>query len=171
MAEKDVRQIKVGRFSVSIMGMQQVMEKMAKTHSSASDDEVGSFMLERLGKDNYIPTSAKEDYRKAFVREFRKSLGQPHIEEASHGIDIKVLGTGCCGQCHDLTQVVMEVLTEMNLQAGVDQVTDIREIARYGIMGTPALLINGKAVSVGSAPPRDRVKKWLMEADQLLKGK
>jgi predicted DsbA family dithiol-disulfide isomerase len=46
----------------------------------------------------------------------------------------------------------------------VDHVTDIKEIARYGIMGSPALLINGKAVAVGSVPPRERIKKWLVEA-------
>ena len=163
MAEKDITQIKVGKFSISIVGIKQLMEEMAGTHAEKTDDEVGSFMLDRLGKSNYIPGSAKEDYGKAFIREFRKSLGQPYVEDAPQGLDIKVLGMGC-NQCHALVQMVMEVLTEINLPAGVDHVTDIREIARYGIMGSPALLINGKAVAVGSVPPRDRVKKWLLEA-------
>jgi hypothetical protein len=164
VSEKDVRQIRVGKFVVSIMGMKQVMEEMAETHAGASDDEVGSLMLDRLEKSNYIPNSSKEEYGKAFVREFRKFLGRPYVEDAPREIDIKVLGTGCCNQCHDLMQVVMEVLTEINLPAGIDQVTDLKEIARYGIMGVPALLINGKAVAVGRVPPRDKVKKWLLEA-------
>ncbi|MHC1729195.1 MAG: thioredoxin family protein [Syntrophobacteraceae bacterium] len=163
MAEKDISQIKVGKFAVSIIGIKQIMEEMAETHADRPDDEVGSFMLDRLGKSNYIPSSAKEEYRTAFIREFRKFLGQPYTEDAPQGLDIKVLGTGC-NQCDALTKMVMEVLTEINLPAGVEHVTDIREIARYRIMGSPALLINGKAVSVGSVPPRERVKKWLIEA-------
>ncbi len=167
MAEKDITQIKVGKFSVSIVGIKQLMEEMAGTHADKTDDEVGSFMLDRLGRGNYIPGSAKADYFKALVREFRKSLGQSFVEDAPQGLDIKVLGMGC-NQCHALVQMIMEVLTEINLPAGVDHVTDIKEIARYGIMGSPALLINGKAVAVGSVPPRERVKKWLIEASASL---
>ncbi len=167
MAEKDITQIKVGRFAVSISGIRQLTEEMAVTHADKTDDEVGSFMLDRLGQGNYIPSSAKEDYGKAFVREFRKFLGQPCTEDTPDGLDIKVLGTGC-NQCRSLTRMIMEVLTEINLPAGVDHVTDIKEIARYGIMGSPALLINGRAMSVGSVPPRDRIKKWLIEASQSL---
>ncbi|MFZ0930883.1 MAG: thioredoxin family protein [Syntrophobacteraceae bacterium] len=165
MTEKGITQIKIGRFAVSIVGISQLMEEMAGAHADKTDDEVGSFMLDQLGRYNYIPGSAKLDYRKAFVREFRKSLGQPCAEDTPDGLDIKVLGTGC-NQCRSLTQMIMEVLTEINLPAGVDHVTDIKEIARYGVMGSPALLINGKAVSVGSVPPRDRIKKWLIEANQ-----
>ncbi|SPF43650.1 conserved hypothetical protein [Syntrophobacter sp. SbD1] len=165
MAGKDITQVKVGRFAVGINGIKQLMEEMAATHADKADDEVRSFMLDRLGEGNYIPSSAKEDYGKAFVREFRKFLGQSCAEDTPDWLDIKVLGTGC-NQCHALTQMIMEVLTEINLPAGVDHVTDIKEIARYGVMGSPALLINGKVVSVGNVPPRDRVKKWLVEPGQ-----
>ena len=168
MTEKDITQIKIGRFAVSIIGIKQLIEEMAGTNADKTDDEVSSFMLDRLGRGNFIPSSAKEEHGKAFVREFRKFLGQPYTEETPDGLDIKILGAGC-NQCHSLTQMIMEVLTEINLPAGVDHVTDIKEIARYGIMGSPALLINGKAVSVGSVPPRDRIKKWLIEANQSLR--
>jgi hypothetical protein len=164
VAEEDITRISVAKFSVSIIGIKQLMDEMTGTYSDKTDDEVRSFMLDRLEKSNYIPSSAKEDYGRAFVREFRKSLGQPYADDAPKGLDIKVLGAGC-SQCHTLTQVIMEVLTELELPAGVDHVTDIKEIARYGIMGSPALLINGKAVAVGSVPPRDRVRKWLVEAN------
>ncbi len=163
MAEKDILQIKIGKFAVGIMGIKTLMEEMALTHSDKDDEEVCSFMLDQLGKGNYIPNSAKEEYGRAFVREFRKSMGQPYTEDAPQELDIKVLGVGC-NQCHALTQMIMEVLTEINIPAGVDHVTDIKEIARYGIMGSPALLINGKAVAVGSVPPRQRIKEWLTEA-------
>ena len=167
MAEKDITRINVGNFSVSIIGIKQLMEEMTRTHADKPDDEVRAFMLGRLEKDSYIPGKARDDYGKAFIREFRKSLGQPYTDDAPGGLDVKVLGAGC-SQCHQLTRTIMEVLTELKLPAGVDHVTDIREIARYGIMGSPALLINGKAVAVGSVPPRERIKKWLVEASASL---
>jgi hypothetical protein len=170
MADKDITRINVGNFPVSIVGLKDLLQEMSRTHGSAPDDEVGLFMLERLGQTNYIPNGAKEDYRRAFVREFRKSLGQPWEEDAPRGLDVKVLGAGC-GQCHSLTGLVMEVLTEIGVPAGVEHVMDLREIARFGVMGSPALLVNGKVVAVGSVPPRDRIKKWLLEANASLAGK
>lgn len=167
MVEKEITRINVGKFPVSIVGLKELLQEMAGAHGSASDDEVGAFMLERLGQINYIPGGAREEYRRAFVREFRKSLGQPWVEEPSRGLDVKVLGAGC-SQCHSLTKLVMEVLTEMDLSAGVEHVMDVREIARYGVMGSPALVVNGKVVAVGSVPLRDRIKKWLLEANASL---
>ncbi|MCE5334899.1 MAG: thioredoxin family protein [Desulfobacteraceae bacterium] len=167
MAEREATQIKVGKFVVSIIGIRRLIGEMASTHADLSDEEVRSVMLERLGRDNYIPGGAKEDYGKAFVREFRKSLGQPVQEDAPEGLDIKVLGAGC-NQCHDLSRIIMDALTELNISAGFEHVTDMREIARYGIMGSPALLINGKVVAVGSVPPKNRIKNWILEAAEAL---
>jgi Thioredoxin domain len=169
MSDKDITQIKIGGLAVGIAGIRRLMEEMA-SHADKSDDEVSSFMLNRLGQSNYIPNSAKQDYGKAFVREFRRFMGRPFTEDPPRWLDVKVLGAGC-NRCHALMRMIMELLTEINLPAGVDHVTDIKEIARYGVMGSPALLINGKAVSVGSVPPRDRVKKWLVEAGQSIAGK
>jgi hypothetical protein len=167
MTDKDIAQIRVAKFAVSIIGLNQLMEEMAATHGDKPDDEVGFYMLDRLGKSNYIPESAKEDYLRAFVREFQKFLGRPFTEDPPQEIDVKVLGAGC-NQCHSLSQMVMDILTEIKSPAAFEHVTDIREIARYGLMGSPALVINGKAVAVGSVPPRERVKKWLIEASECI---
>jgi hypothetical protein len=163
MADESITRVSVSGFSLSIIGIQELMADMAKTHADKSDEEIRSYMLEELAKANYIPPKAMNEYRRAFVRELRKFLGQPYAEDGPNGLDVKVLGMGCT-QCHTLTRVIMEVLTELKLPASVDHVMDIKEIARYGIMGSPALLINGKAVAVESVPPRDRIKKWLTEA-------
>ncbi|MGC8493681.1 MAG: thioredoxin family protein [Syntrophobacteraceae bacterium] len=163
MADRDITQIKVGNISVGIIGLKRLMDEMAGTHADKPDEEIGSFMLERLQKDNYIPGEAKESYAKAFLREFRKFLGRPDADEAPGGLEIKVLGVGC-PQCHALTQMIIEVLTELNLPASFDHVTDIKEIAGYGVAGSPALLINRRVMAVGRVPPKDKVKKWLTEA-------
>jgi hypothetical protein len=163
MSEKAITRINVANFGVSIIGMKELMEEMAGTYGEKSDLEVAEYMLDQLGKGNYIPRKAQEEYGRAFVREFRKFMGQPYTEEAPKGLDIKVLGVGC-SQCHALTQTVMEVLTELQLPASVDHVTDINEIASYPVMGSPALVINGKPVAVGSVPPRNKIRQWLVEA-------
>ncbi|MBW1895723.1 MAG: thioredoxin family protein [Deltaproteobacteria bacterium] len=77
-------------------------------------------------------------------------------------MEIKVLGPGCA-RCDQLEQDVMEVAAEMNLPASVDHVRDIKEIAGYGVMGTPALVINGKVTSVGIVPTKEQIKTWLSE--------
>jgi small redox-active disulfide protein 2 len=163
MAEKDITRISIGDFSVSIIGIRLLMEEMAKEYTGRADEEVRKTMLERLSKDNYIPARAMDDYGRAFVREFRKFLGQPYEEATSAGLDIKVLGPGCPG-CDRLEQVLMELVAELRLVAGIEHVQDLKEIARYRVMATPALVINGKVVSKGVVPPKEQIKKWLAEA-------
>ncbi len=167
MTEKDITKIRIGGFDISIIGIRQVMGELARTHGETSDDEIAAAMLERLGRDNYIPSVARDEYAQAFVREFRKFMGQACEDESPRGLEIKVLGMGCV-QCHDLTQTVMELLTELDFPANLDHVTDIKEIARYGVMGTPALVINGRIAMVGRVPPRKQIKAWLIEAHRSL---
>jgi len=163
MSEKDIVRLKVGKHAVSIMGMQMLMREMAQDHAGKSDEEVRTTMLKRLGKVNYIPGVAKDDYGRAFVREFRKFMGQPYNEEPPSGLEVKVLGMGCAS-CHALVQTVMEILTEIGVPASLDHVTDIREIGKYGAKGVPALVINEKVVAVGNIPSKDRIKSWLLDA-------
>jgi small redox-active disulfide protein 2 len=165
MAELAIKRINVGDSSVGIRGLTELMEEMAGIYADKPDDEVRAHMLDRLGEKNYIADKAEDEYGDAFVREFRKFLGQACADEGSAGLDIKVLGVGC-NQCDGLVRTIKEVLTELELPAEVEHVTDIKEIARRGIMRSPALLINGKTVAAGSVPPRGKIKKWLMEADR-----
>jgi protein-disulfide isomerase len=58
----------------------------------------------------------------------------------------------------------MAVMAEMNLPADIEHVTDIAEIGSYGVMGTPALIVNGAVKSVGSIPSKVKLKTWLTEA-------
>ncbi len=163
MTEKQVTRIKVGKFGVGIIGIKELIEEMAEDCANKDNNEIQEHMLEQLGKSNYIPSGAKEEYGRAFLREFRKFMGQPYEEESSREVEIKILGPGC-PQCDQLEKTIMELLTELNLPASLEHVRDMKEIARYRIMSTPALLINGKVVAKGNVPTKDKIKKWVTEA-------
>ena len=73
-------------------------------------------------------------------------------------LDIKVLGTGC-KNCVMLEENTKEALKQMGVNASVDKVTDLAQIAGYGIMSTPGLVVNGKVVSFGKVlKPADIIK-------------
>ncbi|MBC8176345.1 MAG: thioredoxin family protein [Deltaproteobacteria bacterium] len=81
-------------------------------------------------------------------------------------MEIKVLGQGCV-QCDKLERDLMEVMAEIDLAADLEHVREIKEIGKYGVMGMPALIINGKVMSVGRVPPKTKLKEWLEEAQGL----
>ncbi len=77
-------------------------------------------------------------------------------------MQVRVLGLGCVN-CQKLERETMAALAELNLAADFDHVQDIREIAKYAVLGTPALVINGRVKSVGRIPTREYIKAWLLE--------
>ena len=73
-----------------------------------------------------------------------------------------MLGHGCA-RCDRLEQELIQVMAETGIMAGIEHVRDLKEIGKYGVMGTPALLINGMVKSVGKVPPTNKLKEWLKE--------
>ncbi|MDF2594955.1 MAG: Redox-active disulfide protein 2 [Clostridia bacterium] len=71
---------------------------------------------------------------------------------------IKILGSGC-KSCMTLTENTKEALKTLNIEAEVEKVTDFADIAKYGIMSTPGLVIDEKVVSFGKVlKPKDIIK-------------
>jgi len=165
MAESnDVVHIRVNGHLIGLVGFKEAVAEVSRTRRGKTDEAIQRALLDRLAAKNYIPASARQSYGLALLREFRKFLGEPVAdEEPSGGLHILILGEGC-PQCRQLEKSVLELLSEMNLPAGVDHVTEPREIAKYGVMGTPALVIGGRVLWVGSVPPRSRLRQWLEEA-------
>jgi len=75
-------------------------------------------------------------------------------------MEVKVLGPGCA-KCKKTEEVVKEALTESGLEADLEKVTDLLQIASYGVLGTPAVIIDGQVKSVGKVPSKEEVKAWL----------
>ena len=75
-------------------------------------------------------------------------------------MDIKVLGTGC-PKCQALEKAVIKSLSELHIQANVSKVEDIMEIMQFGVMHTPALVIDGKVVLSGRLPKDKELKSLL----------
>ena len=80
--------------------------------------------------------------------------------EKKEGLRVEVLGSGCA-KCNQLEAAVREALTKMEINAEIDHVTDFAKIATYGVMSTPALVINGKVVSFGKVLKTAEVTKIL----------
>jgi small redox-active disulfide protein 2 len=162
MSEEDFVRIKVNKQSVGIIELKQVIEEMAGEYAEKPDAEVQGELVRRVSRKNYISDNVKEEYGRALLREFNKFLGRPYEEEASGELEIKVLGPGCA-RCDKLEKVVMEVMSQMMLPGDLEHVRDVKEIGRYGVMGTPALVINGKVVCVGEVPAKEKIRTWLEE--------
>jgi small redox-active disulfide protein 2 len=163
MSDTDVSQIRVGEFTAGIIGLKSVLQDMAGEWAEKPDAQIASELVKRLSVKNYIPESASVSYGMAFLREFKKFIGKPYQEEAPGGLEIKILGPGCAN-CDRLEREVIEAVSELGLPAGIDHIRDIKEIGKYGVMGSPALVINGKVKAVGRVPMRSEIRKWLMEA-------
>jgi small redox-active disulfide protein 2 len=160
MSPEEITQIRIGQATVGIVGLKEAIEGMIPSLSQANDDEIAEALVSRLAKKNYIPEKAGKQYGQALVREFKRTLGLEVNEPASRELTIRVLGMGCAN-CQTVFNRVMEVLNELDLTADLEHVTDVKKIASYGIMGSPALLINGKVVSVGQVPNKKQIGAWI----------
>ena len=75
-------------------------------------------------------------------------------------MDIKILGTGCVN-CKNLESVTRTALDELGLSVEIDKVTDPGEIIAWGVMSTPALVIDDEVVLSGRVPPVAQIRQLL----------
>jgi small redox-active disulfide protein 2 len=73
---------------------------------------------------------------------------------------IKILGTGC-KKCQTLETKVRDLVTANGIDATVEKVTEINKMMDYGIMITPALVINEEVKSTGVIPKDDQILTWI----------
>ena len=163
MSDDKVTRISVGRHATGIIGLQPILEEVANEFKGKTDDEIKAELLNRLSQKNYISSRTRDVYGHAFLREYKKFVEEPFEDTEAGGLEIKVLGPGC-PRCEKLEQDLMIMMAELNIAADLEHVRNPLEIASYGVMGSPALIINGQVKVVGSVPPTKKLKEWLMAA-------
>lgn len=78
------------------------------------------------------------------------------------GASIKILGSGCT-KCNQLEAATKAALEQLGMDSAIDHVTDFSKIAAYGVMTTPALVVDGKVVSYGKVLKTEEVVKMLQK--------
>lgn len=76
-------------------------------------------------------------------------------------MDIKVLGTGCAN-CKTTIALIEQVAKAKGVNVTLNKVEELREIMGYGVMSTPAVVVDGKVVHAGGVPSRDKIEQWLV---------
>lgn len=89
-----------------------------------------------------------------------EAMARAEAGKTSSGV--KVLGSGCA-KCSALEQAAREALAELGMETAIDHVTDFTQIAAYGVMTTPALVVDGKVVSYGKVLKKEEVKALIQK--------
>ncbi len=152
-----------GRY-VGLMGLDKEVRRLrAELGDDAPADEAASRLLERLSVRNYVPAGARSAYLEALARHWLKATGRE--DGAAQGgergpLVIKILGPGCVS-CNRLEEMVKDVLARLGLAADFEHITDHDEIWRYGVMQTPALVMDGRVLCAGRLPTPAQVEEWI----------
>ena len=80
----------------------------------------------------------------------------------TEGASVKILGSGCA-KCNQLEAAAKAALEQLGMDTTIDHVTDFSQIASYGVMSTPALVVDGKVVSYGKVLKTEEVVKILQK--------
>ena len=153
------RHLKIGRATIGLVGLDIALNRVI-SDTALTDEEAARLVYEEISRSNYVPDTATETYREAILKEVsRLRKGE---SDGSDELVIRILGPGCVS-CNNLQKIVFEVMAGMGVAADIFQIHDLDEIGRYGVMQTPALLINNKVKSSGRLPTPAQIEEWLRE--------
>ena len=74
----------------------------------------------------------------------------------TEGAGVKILGYGCA-KCNELEANTVAALQQLGMDTDMEHITDFAQIAAYGVMTTPALVVDGKVVSYGKVLKTDEI--------------
>ena len=74
-------------------------------------------------------------------------------------MDVKVLGSGC-DNCSNTIAQIEQIAKEKGVAISLSKVQDMKDIISYGVMSTPAVVIDGKVVHAGGIPGREKIASW-----------
>lgn len=159
----NLRKIKIGRATVGLIGLEQAMQQAVSR--KLSENEATDFLFEVVSRENYIPATARVLYRQALRREYQAA--QSGGAQSQQQLTIKILGPGCVS-CNKLNTMIFDIMQRLGIAADIEQIHDLDEIWRHGVITTPALIINGRIKCSGRMPPPAEVEQWLVEETERL---
>ncbi|HNV47085.1 MAG TPA: thioredoxin family protein [Spirochaetota bacterium] len=74
---------------------------------------------------------------------------------------LEILGTGCA-KCIKLEELTRKAVADLGVDAEILKVKDIKDIMSYGVMMTPALVVDGEVKVVGKVPSVEEIKKFIL---------
>ncbi len=153
------RNLKIGQATVGLVGLDQALATALQ--KKMAEEEAVKFIFKEIAGKNYIPLEAEANYKNAIASAFRRETGQD--ENLTTGLTIRILGTGCVS-CNRINAMVFDILQKLNMAADIEQIHDLDEIWRHGVVNTPALIINDVIKSSGRHPSSSEIEQWLREA-------
>lgn len=159
-----IDRLRVGKFTIGLVGFEAALAEAVEA-GLPPDESAARHILARVRTANYIPPPAEAEYLEAFLREYRKRLGLPVTQPTAEGVDVKVLGPGC-PSCERLEAMVRKLMATAGIAGSIEHVRDMKEIASYGIVPTPGLVINGQMRCAGRVPTEKQLLEWLRAAEQ-----
>lgn len=159
MDELPQRKIKIGNASVGLIGLDVALNKVR--NGDLSEEEAIDLIYNHVKRENYIPVKVQKQYREALRKEYRRLAGQEGQQD--EGLIIRILGPGCVS-CNKLNTMIFDIMQRRGIAADIEQIHDLDEIWRHGVISTPALIINGEIKCAGRMPAPAEVEQWLIEA-------
>jgi small redox-active disulfide protein 2 len=153
------RTLRVGKVTIGLIGIDQALLKIL-SRDELTEEQAVDRLMEEVSRQNYIPEGSEGLYREALAKEYRKlKKGETEVRK---DLSIRILGPACVS-CNRLNTMTFDILQEMGIPADIEQIHELDEIWRHGVITTPALIINGEIKSSGRLPTRSEVEEWFRE--------
>ncbi|MBU0483387.1 MAG: thioredoxin family protein [Proteobacteria bacterium] len=153
------RTLKIGSVSVGLVGLDLAFSHVLNMR--ISDQEAVDYLFTEISRQNYIPDPAATNYRQALLAEYNRIRGM--TVQRKEGLNIRILGPGCVS-CNRLNTMLIDIMQKLDIAADIEQVHDLDEIWRYGVLNTPALIINDEIKCAGRMPTPADIEQWIKES-------
>ncbi|MFZ5517462.1 MAG: thioredoxin family protein [Candidatus Zhuqueibacterota bacterium] len=158
---EDIAKLIVGNVHIGIAGLNKIIEEV-KAMRLSDEAKLQSLLLEKVKVHNYVPPSKENEYAAALLKFYQKSIGIQVETAGADGCVFYILGPGCPA-CDQLERDTKSILAELNVAAQVEHIRDVNEIASFGFIRTPALVLNEKVILSGRTIPINQLKKIFSE--------
>jgi hypothetical protein len=158
-----VSRVFIGGKSIGITGLEEAFEQV-RTQGLTDADALKDLIMEKITAANYIPSSVRQAYREDLYEEYLVFTGELSARRTgANAVEVRLYGSSCYN-CEKLDAMVKETLSRAEKPVDYEYVTDMREIARAGVMSTPALAVAGTVIIKAQVPEEHRLRTMLLEA-------